>query len=356
MRFPVFGGVFLRRVGEVRAVDDVSFALGRGETLGLVGESGCGKTTVGRAIVNILRTMTYRVEVEGKILYHAASGSADLARLSRRAMRPYRADIQMVFQDPYASLNPRHTVGRILEEPLRIHGRGDAAFRRVWVAELLEQVGLPPSAAERYPHEFSGGQRQRIGLARALATKPKLVIADEPVSALDVSVQAQVINLMQDLQEEFGLSYLFVAHDLSVVRHISDRIAVMYLGQIVEIGDAADDLRAAAASVLARVARGCAPTRPECAAHARQAGGRPAVADEQALGLPLSHSLPDRAARRAPRHARRSSCATGGSSPAPTRSERAGRTADYRAHGGARSPRARQHRARVPESPAVPAR
>jgi len=239
VRFPVTGGVFLRRVGEVRAVDDVSFALGRGETLGLVGESGCGKTTVGRAIVNILRTMNYGVEVEGKILYHAAAGPADLARLSRRAMRPHRADIQMVFQDPYASLNPRHTVGRILEEPLRIHGRGDAAFRRVWVAELLERVGLPPSAAERYPHEFSGGQRQRIGLARALATKPKLVIADEPVSALDVSVQAQVINLMQDLQEELGLSYLFVAHDLSVVRHISNRIAVMYLGQIVEIGDAA---------------------------------------------------------------------------------------------------------------------
>jgi oligopeptide transport system ATP-binding protein len=223
----------------VRAVDDVSFVLGRGETLGLVGESGCGKTTVGRAIVNILRTMNYGVEVEGKILYNATSGPADLARLSRHAMRPHRADIQMVFQDPYASLNPRHTVGRILEEPFRIHGRGDAAFRRVWVAELLERVGLPPSAAERYPHEFSGGQRQRIGLARALATKPKLVIADEPVSALDVSVQAQVINLMQDLQEELGLSYLFVAHDLSVVRHISNRIAVMYLGQIVEIGDAA---------------------------------------------------------------------------------------------------------------------
>jgi oligopeptide transport system ATP-binding protein len=239
VRFPVSGGVFLRRVGDVRAVDDVSFAIGRGETLGLVGESGCGKTTVGRAIVNIIRTMTYGVEVDGKILYHAASGTADLARLTRRAMRPYRADIQMVFQDPYASLNPRHTVGRILEEPFRIHGRGDAAFRRVWAAEMLERVGLPPSAAERYPHEFSGGQRQRIGLARALTTKPKLVIADEPVSALDVSVQAQVINLMQDLQQELGLSYLFVAHDLSVVRHISNRIAVMYLGQIVEIGDAA---------------------------------------------------------------------------------------------------------------------
>jgi oligopeptide transport system ATP-binding protein len=240
VRFPVTGGVLLRRVGEVRAVDDVSFTLQRGETLGLVGESGCGKTTVGRAIVNILRTMAYGVQIEGKAVYHAASGAVDIANLRRKAMRSYRADIQMVFQDPYASLNPRHTVGHILSEPFAIHGRGDKPFRRVWVAELLEKVGLPPSAAERYPHEFSGGQRQRIGLARALATKPKLVIADEPVSALDVSVQAQVINLMQDLQEELGLSYLFIAHDLSVVRHISNRIAVMYLGHVVEIGPAAD--------------------------------------------------------------------------------------------------------------------
>jgi oligopeptide/dipeptide ABC transporter ATP-binding protein len=239
VRFPVSGGVLLRRIGEVRAVDDVSFTVGRGETLGLVGESGCGKTTVGRAVVNIVRTMAYGVELEGKILYHAASDTVDFARLGRGAMRRYRADVQMVFQDPYASLNPRHTVGRILEEPLKIHRRGDAPFRRVFVAELLERVGLPPSAADRYPHEFSGGQRQRIGIARALATKPKLVIADEPVSALDVSVQAQVINLLQDLQEELGLSYLFIAHDLSVVRHISQRIAVMYLGQIVELGDAA---------------------------------------------------------------------------------------------------------------------
>jgi oligopeptide transport system ATP-binding protein len=261
VRFPVTGGVFMRRVGEVRAVEDVSFAIARGETLGLVGESGCGKTTVGRAIVNILSAMAYGVEVSGQIVYHHGSGTVDLARLSRRAMRPYRADIQMVFQDPYASLNPRKTVAQIVGEPLAIHrdrvrltpdtaggaprvsedaggGRASARERAERVAWLLSKVGLSPEQANRYPHEFSGGQRQRIGIARALATSPKLVVADEPVSALDVSVQAQVINLMQDLQDEFGLSYLFIAHDLSVVRHISSRIAVMYLGHIVEMGDA----------------------------------------------------------------------------------------------------------------------
>ncbi len=281
VRFPVTGGVLLRRVGEVRAVDDVSFVIGRGETLGLVGESGCGKTTVGRAIVNILTALAYGVEVSGEILYHHAGGIVDLATLSRRGMRPYRSDIQMVFQDPYASLNPRKTVNQIVAEPLAIHGwkgrlkpastsagetgtdvasgfgsssgaahgvgSSDVAsgFSRTStreqaerVAWLLEKVGLSAEQGSRYPHEFSGGQRQRIGIARALATNPKLVIADEPVSALDVSVQAQVINLMQDLQEEFGLSYLFIAHDLSVVRHISNRIAVMYLGKIVEMGDA----------------------------------------------------------------------------------------------------------------------
>ncbi|MGE0449509.1 MAG: ABC transporter ATP-binding protein [Vicinamibacterales bacterium] len=236
VRFPVTGGVFLRRIGEVKAVEDVSITIGRGETLGLVGESGCGKTTVGRAIVNILRAMAYGVEISGRILYHPDSGTVDLASLSRRAMRPYRADIQMIFQDPYASLNPRKTVAQIVGEPLRIHGR--VANRAERVAWLLSKVGLSPEQANRYPHEFSGGQRQRIGIARALATNPRLVIADEPVSALDVSVQAQVINLLQDLQEEFGLSYLFIAHDLSVVRHISTRIAVMYLGHIVEMGDA----------------------------------------------------------------------------------------------------------------------
>jgi oligopeptide/dipeptide ABC transporter ATP-binding protein len=293
VRFPLTGGVLLRRVGEVRAVDDVSFALDRGETLGLVGESGCGKTTVGRAIVNILRTMAYGVEIEGKTLYHGESGSVDLANLSRHEMRRYRADVQMVFQDPYASLNPRHTVGRILAEPFAIHGRGDAPTRRVWVAELLERVGLPPSAASRYPHEFSGGQRQRIGLARALATKPKLVIADEPVSALDVSVQAQVINLMQDLQDELGLSYLFIAHDLSVVRHISNRIAVMYLGQIVEIGDSATvyehPLHPYSRALLAAAPRPDPKARH--ARHARLAGDPPSPINKPS-GCPFRTRCP----------------------------------------------------------------
>ncbi|MEQ1910072.1 MAG: oligopeptide/dipeptide ABC transporter ATP-binding protein, partial [Vicinamibacterales bacterium] len=238
VRFPVTGGVLLRRVGEVRAVDHVSFTIGRGETLGLVGESGCGKTTVGRAIVNILSAMAYGVEVTGKILYHQEAGTVDLAKMSRSGMRPYRSDIQMVFQDPYASLNPRKTVNQIVGEPLAIHSKASKTEQAERVAWLLAKVGLSPEQGNRYPHEFSGGQRQRIGIARALATNPKLVIADEPVSALDVSVQAQVINLMQDLQEEFGLSYLFIAHDLSVVRHISNRIAVMYLGHVVEMGDA----------------------------------------------------------------------------------------------------------------------
>jgi len=238
VRFPVTGGVFLRRVGEVRAVDHVSFTIGRGETVGLVGESGCGKTTVGRAIVNILSALAYGVEISGRIIYHHESGTVDLATLSRRSMRPYRSDIQMVFQDPYASLNPRKTVNQIVAEPLAIHSTTSKSEQTERVAWLLGKVGLSPEQGNRYPHEFSGGQRQRIGIARALATNPRLVIADEPVSALDVSVQAQVINLMQDLQEEFGLSYLFIAHDLSVVRHISNRIAVMYLGHIVEMGEA----------------------------------------------------------------------------------------------------------------------
>src|SRR6266567_2830083 len=243
VRFPVVGGVLARKVAEVKAVDGVSFELNQGETLGLVGESGCGKSTVGRAIVNILRAMSYGVEITGKIVYHHSSGAVDLAALGRSQMRPYRTDIQMIFQDPYSSLNPRMTVGQIVEEPLKIHTKYSQAERKEKVAWLLGKVGLSSEQGNRYPHEFSGGQRQRIGIARALATNPKIVIADEPVSALDVSIQAQVINLMQDLQEEFGLAYIFIAHDLSVVRHISNRIAVMSWGNIVEIGPAEEIYR-----------------------------------------------------------------------------------------------------------------
>jgi ABC-type oligopeptide transport system ATPase subunit len=238
VRFPVFGGLLLRRTSEVHAVKGVSFTLNEGETLGLVGESGSGKTTVGRAIINILRAMSYSVDISGQILYHGRNGTVDLAPLSRKDMRPYRSDIQMIFQDPYSSLNPRLSVEQIIEEPLKIHTKQSPRERKDRVVWLMQKVGLSPDYILRYPHEFSGGQRQRIGIARALATNPRIVIADEPVSALDVSIQAQVVNLMQDLQQEFGLSYIFIAHDLSVVRHISNRIAVMYKGQIVEMGEA----------------------------------------------------------------------------------------------------------------------
>ncbi len=239
VHFPVFGGVLLHKVAEVKAVDGVSFDIRRGETMGLVGESGCGKTTVGRAIVNILRSGAPDVEIYGRILFNSDSGWVDLVALKRKHMRKYRQDIQMIFQDPFSSLNPRMLVREIIAEPLEITHRGisdsEMDDRVFW---LLDKVGLSKEQAYRYPHEFSGGQRQRVGFARALATNPKLIVADEPVSALDVSIQAQVINLLQDLQEEFHLTYIFIAHDLSVVEHISDRIAVMYLGSMVELGEA----------------------------------------------------------------------------------------------------------------------
>ena len=230
--FPITSGVVLdRHVGDVKAVDGVTFSIERGETVGLVGESGCGKSTLGRAILRLYKPTSGRIAFDGQ----------DITKASENELHSVRRKMQMVFQDPYASLNPRHSVSRIVGEPLRAHGIASGKDLARRVSELLRICGLPADAANRYPHEFSGGQRQRIGLARALALHPDFLVCDEPVSALDVSIQAQIINLLEELQRDFGLTYLFVAHDLAVVRHISDRIIVMYLGKIVEIAPA-DDL------------------------------------------------------------------------------------------------------------------
>ena len=229
MHFPIKSGIIIdREIGRVRAVDGVSLEVKQGETLGLVGESGCGKSTLCRAILQLLTPTSGSVRFEGR----------EIVGMKRRQMQPLRREMQMIFQDPYASLNPRHRVGDIIGAPMKLHGLASGEGLKRNVQRLLERVGLGPEHYNRFPHEFSGGQRQRIGIARALALRPKLIIADEPVSALDVSIQAQIINLLEDLQDEFKLTYIFVAHDLGVIRHVSDRIAVMYLGKIVELGPA----------------------------------------------------------------------------------------------------------------------
>jgi oligopeptide/dipeptide ABC transporter ATP-binding protein len=225
--FPVRRGLLQRKVGAVQAVDGLDFEVLRGETLSLVGESGCGKTTTGRLLTRLLEPTAGSITFDGRDITHLPAGQ----------MRPLRRDIQMIFQDPYSSLNPRHTVGTIVGAPFRIQGVDPPGGVRAAVQQLLELVGLNPEHYNRYPHEFSGGQRQRIGIARTLALRPKLIVADEPVSALDVSIQAQVLNLLEDLQDELNLTYVLIAHDLAVVRHVSDRVAVMYLGKIVELGD-----------------------------------------------------------------------------------------------------------------------
>ena len=238
--FPIFGGILQRQVGAVHAVKNVSFDLLEGETLGIVGESGSGKSTLGKAILNVLKLTAPDVKINGNISVIENSKETELLSLNRKEIKPYRRNIQMIFQDPYSSLNPRMLVKDIIKEPLDINTSLSNSEKKEKVDWLLNKVGLTPEQASRYPHEFSGGQRQRIGIARSLATDPKIIIADEPVSALDVSIQAQIINLMMDLQEEFNLSIIFIAHDLSVVKHISNRVGVMYLGELVEINNTKD--------------------------------------------------------------------------------------------------------------------
>ena len=285
--FPITKGiVFKHEVASVKALDGVSLAVRPGETIGIVGESGCGKSTLARVIMRLLEPTSGTVRFDGR----------DVTRLSQREMQPYRRELMMIFQDPYASLNPRKRVGFIVAEPLEVHGIGTDAERKRRVQDLLEVVGLNPEHYNRFPHEFSGGQRQRIGIARALALNPKLIVADEPVSALDVSVQAQILNLLKDLQSEFGLTYVFIAHDLSVVRHISDRVAVMYLGKLVELATRAGPVRRAATPVHRRAAVGGAAREPAARPPARgvRAAGRRAEPDQPAERLSFPPALPAR--------------------------------------------------------------
>ena len=287
--FPIKSGIVLdKHVGDIKAVDGVSLEIKRGETLGLVGESGCGKSTVGRTILRLYEP------TEGTILFEGQ----DITRLGESELRPLRRRMQMIFQDPYSSLNPRHSVGRIIGEPMTTHGIASRREANARVRELLQIVGLPADAGSRYPHEFSGGQRQRIGLARSLSLNPDLIVADEPVSALDVSIQAQIINLLENLQSEFELTYLFIAHDLAVVRHISDRIAVMYLGTIVEISPAEELYDNPLHPVHDLLADGGTDprSRDREAARADPARRRPAEPGEPAARVPLPHALPVRAA------------------------------------------------------------
>ena len=282
--FPVRRGILQRQVGAVQAVDGLDFTVNRGETLSLVGESGCGKTTTGRLLTRLLEPTGGQIVFDGRDITHLSAGK----------MRPLRRDVQMIFQDPYSSLNPRHTVGTIVGAPFHLQNVKTEHGTKRAVQELLELVGLNPEHYNRYPHEFSGGQRQRIGIARSLALRPKLIVADEPVSALDVSIQAQVINLLEDLQDELGLTYVVIAHDLSVVRHMSDRVAVMYLGKLVEIAGRRRALRTADASVHRRADVRGPGARPRAPHRARPdpAAGRPAEPAESAGRMPLPHALP----------------------------------------------------------------
>ena len=300
MQFPIRRGMFRRTVGFVRAVNDVSFSIRLGETLSLVGESGCGKTTTGRCIVRVYKPSA------GQIEYQAGEqSSVDLAQLDNRALRPYRRQIRMIFQDPFSSLNPRLPILQIVGESLKVNGIASGSELEERVASLLKRVGLRPEYIRRYPHAFSGGERQRIGIARALALNPRLIVADEAVSALDVSVQAQILNLMQDLQEEFNLTYLFIAHDLSVVEHISHRVRVMYVGKIVELANTERTIWESAASLHRSAAVGCsqarpAPAKPRRAHPAGRRSGRPQQPPERLLfssPLPLRpRPLPERRA------------------------------------------------------------